>query len=109
MPGLKALVKYKQPLARRSFGNTGEFTLESEERPKDKFYAFALIDRTNPKIFEYEDSPDGLESLSNLLRSGDVFGVIKGRRVTVELSSVVAVTVDDNRAEDWMNLSPEEV
>ncbi len=110
MPGLRARVKYKGISSGCSFGSHVSFTLGEPERPKDRLWAFALIDHTNPKIFDFDDDADGMESLSNLVRSGDVFGVVKGRQVQVELASVVSVIVDDSQNQDWMPMpGPEEL
>lgn len=72
------------------------------------YYAFATTDRGNPRVFEYADDESGIEALSNLIRSENVIGVVKGCKVLFEVSSVIDFRVGRETASNRMLLHRED-
>lgn len=71
--------------------NLGPITSSQFFSPADKLYAFSMVERGAPRVFVYDATPDGLESLSHLVRSEEVIAVIRGRELEVKQETVVLV------------------
>jgi hypothetical protein len=74
-----------------------------------RLFAFALSDRTVPRVFEFDATPDGINSVANLIRTENVLEVVKGKRVSVSRFSVVTLDTDEGKIEDRLLLSDKEL
>jgi hypothetical protein len=56
-----------------------------------RLYAFAMTDKTKPQVQEFDIDDDGLDSLSNLVRSEYVLAVVQGVKMRCSVESVVTL------------------
>ncbi len=79
---------------------------EGPPAPPAKLHAFTVpIKGGVPKVFVFDESPDGLHELANLIRGERVLAVVRGHKVNVEAASTVALEVQGQRILDRIPLS----
>jgi hypothetical protein len=75
-----------------------------QESEPDKYFAFTSTRGSSPRVFEYDDDPDGVEALSNLIRAEDIIALIHGKRVVFEQASLVELSVGKQRIEHKLKI-----
>lgn len=77
-----------------SFGMIGRTAVHEEEPVvTERLFAFAVAERSSPRVFDYSLDNDGIEGLANLIRSEEVLAVVQGHRAQFEMASSVAVNI----------------
>ena len=97
------------PILRVGTGNVPlsiSFPVAQPPAAPAKIYAFAVpLKGGIPKMFVFDDNPDGLHELANLVRGERVLGVVRGHKVTIEASNTVSLEIQGQRILDRIPLS----
>jgi len=96
---------FKTTEAGYSFGTDEYLSRSLVSEREEKVFAFAITERSRPRVFEYDYDRDGLEALANLIRSEEVISVVKGRRADFAHESVVSLSDGRDRMENRIIVS----
>ncbi len=58
-----------------------------------KIYAFTVTERGKPRVFDYEQTEDGMDGLMNLLQSEDVLMVVAGQQLPFQAEARVVLNI----------------
>ena len=86
---MKYNFRYIRPKA-LSFGVADP--LEFPQPPE--LHVFVLLDGSLPKCLSFADDHDGLEAVSQMVRSDDVISIVRGKRVPFTLSTVTTLQLE---------------
>lgn len=86
-----------------SFGGAGSLRL-GDQKSYERYYAFAVAEGARPRVFNYETDADGLEAVSNLIRSEEVLAVVRGCEAQFAELSVVEMSIGGKRLSHRLNV-----
>ncbi len=86
-----------------SFGGVGPLKL-GDQRTYERYFAFAVAEGARPRVFDYDTDADGLEAVSNLIRSEEVLAVVRGRAAQFAELSVVEMSIGGRRLSHRLNV-----
>jgi hypothetical protein len=104
MSNLRINIPFEGPASGYGFGVAPPFSLP-QQLSGERIFAFALADRTTPRVFDFDTSPDGIKSVANLIRTEQVIAVVRGHRANINRASVVSLTLGSEEIEDRLLLS----
>lgn len=73
--------------------------------PPAKLHAFTVPTKGGvPKVFAFDETPDGLHELANLIRGERVLAVVRGHRVAFDAEASVALELQGQIIVDRIKL-----
>lgn len=101
----KITVLFRSSTEGYSFGTKEKLVNNLVSDREERIFAFAIAERSRPRVFEYDYDKDGLEALANLIRSEEVISVVRGRRADFAHESVVSLSDGRDRMENRIIVS----